>query len=602
MEFKSTTVVLVLLGERVYSKQPIATETNNNEITESIDADGRIITKKTPLQEFYSHQCIFITGGTGFLGKILIEKLLRSCVDLERIYLLVRPKKEKSIESRMEEMFKDPIYQRLTEQMPKFHHKVVAVAGDCSIQGLGLSTSDRDLLMRDVSIVFHVAATVRFDEKLKLASAINVQSTADIIDLCKDMQKLKSFVHVSTAYANCISREITEKFYDYPIKNEELLSLVNCLPDETLNEIAPRVISPWPNTYAFTKALAEDLVRSRNKSLPMGIFRPGIVISTANEPIPGWIDNFYGPTGVVAGVATGVLRTLHCDPKNKANIVPVDLTVNALIASAWDVAMQTARRDDEMLIYNFVSTVEAPCTWEDFRTTNTKFANEYPMSTALWYMSFNMNKHKIVHSIYVFFLHLIPAFIIDTLTICIGRKPKLLKMYEKIHKFSSVLSYFSTREWNFTNNNVQDMWHRLDPRDKQMFYFSMQNFDWQAYFSNYIKGVRVYLFKDDLKTLEESRTKWRSFKNTNVQNLWTRLDSQDKQLFPFTMQNFDWHSYLDNCMKGIRIYLLKDDMKTLESSKVKYNKFYYIHHSILISMFLFFNLIPSFTSKIKQFI
>lgn len=86
---------------------------------------------------------------------------------------------------------------------------------------------------------------------------------------------------------------------------------------------------------------------------------------------------------------------------------------------------------------------------------------------------------------------------------------RLLKMYEKIHKFASVISYFSTREWNFTNDNVQDMWHRLDPRDKQMFYFSMQNFDWQAYFSNYIKGIRVYLFKDDLKTLEQSRARWR---------------------------------------------------------------------------------------------
>lgn len=37
-----------------------------------------------------------------------------------------------------------------------------------------------------------------------------------------------------------------------------------------------RLISPWPNTYAFTKALAEDLIRNKNKNLPMGIFRPGI--------------------------------------------------------------------------------------------------------------------------------------------------------------------------------------------------------------------------------------------------------------------------------------------------------------------------------------
>ena len=48
-----------------------------------------------------------------------------------------------------------------------------------------------ELSQLQVSIVFHVAATVRFDEKLKLATAINVQSTSDVIDLCKDMQKLK---------------------------------------------------------------------------------------------------------------------------------------------------------------------------------------------------------------------------------------------------------------------------------------------------------------------------------------------------------------------------------------------------------------------------
>lgn len=54
--------------------------------------------------------------------------------------------------------------------------------------------------------------------------------------------------------------------------------------------------------------------------------------------ILSYIDNLYGPTGVVAGAGTGVLRTLHCDPDITANIVPVDMTVNALIASAWDVA------------------------------------------------------------------------------------------------------------------------------------------------------------------------------------------------------------------------------------------------------------------------
>lgn len=57
--------------------------------------------------------------------------------------------------------------------------------------GLGLSSSDRTTLTREVSIVFHVAATVRFDEKIKLAVAINVQAPKEIINLSKEMNNLK---------------------------------------------------------------------------------------------------------------------------------------------------------------------------------------------------------------------------------------------------------------------------------------------------------------------------------------------------------------------------------------------------------------------------
>jgi fatty acyl-CoA reductase len=59
--------------------------------------------------KFYKEQSIFLTGGTGFLGKILIEKLLRQCWDLKKIYVLVRPKKDKSPEKRFEEFFEYPV-------------------------------------------------------------------------------------------------------------------------------------------------------------------------------------------------------------------------------------------------------------------------------------------------------------------------------------------------------------------------------------------------------------------------------------------------------------------------------------------------------------
>lgn len=64
------------------------------------------------------------------------------------------------------------------------------------------------------------------------------------------------------------------------------------------------------------------------------------VISTYRDPVCGWIDNFYGPTGAIAGAGTGVIRTLRCDPKAVANMVPVDLCVNSIIAAAWDISQK----------------------------------------------------------------------------------------------------------------------------------------------------------------------------------------------------------------------------------------------------------------------
>jgi fatty acyl-CoA reductase len=64
------------------------------------------------IQEFYEGANVLVTGGTGFVGKVLLEKLLRSCPHLSNIYLLVRDKKGKNVNTRIEELFEDPVSER----------------------------------------------------------------------------------------------------------------------------------------------------------------------------------------------------------------------------------------------------------------------------------------------------------------------------------------------------------------------------------------------------------------------------------------------------------------------------------------------------------
>lgn len=61
------------------------------------------------VQEFYKDATIFLTGGTGFMGKMIIEKLSRTCPNLKHIYLLIRNKKGKAVNERIDAIFEDRV-------------------------------------------------------------------------------------------------------------------------------------------------------------------------------------------------------------------------------------------------------------------------------------------------------------------------------------------------------------------------------------------------------------------------------------------------------------------------------------------------------------
>lgn len=89
------------------------------------------------LEEFFANKNVFITGGTGFLGTVVIESLLRVSPNIGKIYVLVRGKyglnpnvrikkllaKEVSFHSRKKKNFNKQFFQHFSYllHIPKNH-------------------------------------------------------------------------------------------------------------------------------------------------------------------------------------------------------------------------------------------------------------------------------------------------------------------------------------------------------------------------------------------------------------------------------------------------------------------------------------------------
>lgn len=87
--------------------------------------------------------------------------------------------------------------------------------------------------------------------------------------------------------------------------------------------------------------------------------RPSIVTAALKEPVPGWVDNLNGPTGItcssfayqaavnrriaisgsISAVGKGFLRVMKVDKDLVSDIIPVDYPINLMIAVAWYTAV-----------------------------------------------------------------------------------------------------------------------------------------------------------------------------------------------------------------------------------------------------------------------
>lgn len=227
------------------------------------------------------------------MGKVLIEKLLRSCPDIKCIYVLMRPKREKSIEKRLKEICELQLFDLLRIMSFDFEKKLVAISGDAAELKIGLSNEDSER-MKNVSIIFHSAASVRFDDSLKYAILMNTRGTREVMKFAETLKDIKLVMHVSTAFSNVFVHTVEEKIYPAAADWRKTIEICEKMDADELECFTEHYISFMPNTYVFSKNLAEHVTNSYKDKLPVVLFRPSVVIGSIKEPFEG--ESYLGIT------------------------------------------------------------------------------------------------------------------------------------------------------------------------------------------------------------------------------------------------------------------------------------------------------------------
>ena len=291
---------------------------------------------------------VLLTGATGFVGKVVLEELLRRRDELgvERVLALVRARDPAHAAARLRA---DVITSPCFAAHPRgWEARVEALPGDVTRPGLGLSPEARARVAAEVTHVIHCAASVEFTLPLADALAVNTNGALHALELARECTRLAAYVGVSTAYVTPHPdpygrgiHRVEEVLAPLP-RDPEALYASLCAGGEDERRLLAE--TGHPNTYTLTKCLAEHLTVRRAGDLPVTIVRPSIVSACRTHPTPGWIDSAAAFAAFVSMIGAGKLRVLAGDPSTRLDVVPCDAVAQRIVAAAFAPAPRGAPR------------------------------------------------------------------------------------------------------------------------------------------------------------------------------------------------------------------------------------------------------------------
>ena len=246
-------------------------------------------------------RCVLLTGATGFLGAQIALRLFKE-KDLT-IIVLIRAADQTAAVRRLERAWWDnpALAAGLHE-----NSTVEVIQGDVSLPGLGIDKTAYLRLIKRVTHIIHSAADLRVNVPIDVLRKTNVQGTANMLVFAKDVNRdhgLERYSHISTAY-------------------------VAGKRKGAIAEAALSGESGFSNAYEMSKLEGEVLVQAAKNELPTSVFRPGMIVGSAESGEIRTFNTFYYPLRLYL---TGKMPIIPADPAMPVNILPVDFAADAVV-------------------------------------------------------------------------------------------------------------------------------------------------------------------------------------------------------------------------------------------------------------------------------
>ncbi|KAF7034213.1 hypothetical protein CFC21_045261 [Triticum aestivum] len=466
---------------------------------------------------YFRGKSILITGSTGFLGKVLVEKILRVQPDVKKLYLLIRAPDAESAKLRIQTEFNNFI-----------EEKICPLVGDIIYENFGLDNVQLEELSKDIDVIVNGAATTNFFERYDVAFDVNVLGVKHVCAFGAKCPKLKMFLHVSTAY---VAGEQEGIIPEKPILMGETLKVgthldieselilvkdtmlelkASCSTEKdgrkTMKELGFKRARHfgWPNTYVFTKAMGEMIMGNLPIDFPVVIIRPSIITSTLKEPLPGWMEGIKTIDSVVIGYAKQTLPFFLVDLDLIMDVIPGDMVVNAMM-----VAMAAHSEDQQVqVIYHVTSSMRNPAPYSILWKSLFQYFNDNPPCTGRNGERVRLKKMRFFSTVIWFKLYMavkymLPLEMLRLVNIALcgvfsRRYNELSRKFRFMMQLSELYAPYTLFKGCFDDINLDKLRMGMN-KDNQnnngayYFDFDPKYIDWGDYFYNvHIPGVLKY--------------------------------------------------------------------------------------------------------------